>query len=71
MLHPDPVPCTWLARQAATAALEVDSSALFSLAASPASVAAFSVTSAAVFAACRAWKAITTQNVGYDQARGY
>ena len=43
----------WLARQAATAALEVDSSALFSLAASPASAAALSVTSAAVLAACQ------------------
>ena len=44
--------CTWLARHAATAALEVDSRASFSSAAFSASLAAVSVASAAVLAAC-------------------
>ena len=45
--------CTWLARHAATAALEVASSASLLLAASSASRAAVSVASAAVLAACK------------------
>ena len=46
--------CTWLARHAATAALDVASRASFSSAAFSASLAADSVASAAVLAACAA-----------------